>query len=136
VRANLIAEDRPEGTVEDIARRFRNPVRGPDPDFTLCVFPGQDHLLAFNLISQRERIDAHPEVMGPMGLERRLIFTLCGFIIYESGVGDARAFHATSFIYRVARHRDSHIILRSEDTFMQMADGFQFKPWSQGWYAD
>jgi hypothetical protein len=136
VRANLTAESRPEGTVEDITRRFNHPIRGPDPDFTLCVFPGQDHLLTFDLIGPREDIDAHPEMAGEMGGERRLIFTLSGFILYESGVAEARTFHATSFVYRVARSRDSHIILRSEDSFVQMTDGFQIKPWTRGWYAD
>ena len=98
----------------------------------MCVFPGQEHELSFDVIGLREDIDAHPILSG----ERRLIFTLCGFITYESGIGEARRFHATTFVYRVARHPNSHIMLPAQDTFVRLTEGIQIKPWTQGWLAD
>jgi hypothetical protein len=136
IKARLFAEQRPLATVEDIKNRFAARPRLADPDDAVaCIFPGQQYESDFSVPCARKMIDEFPII----GTERQLLFTLAGFVFYESDVSGVADIHATSFIYRIFSPEDSHIMLSTHETFLKLdGDGIQLKSraWPHGWLAD
>lgn len=135
IKVRLYAEPTIQASRDELIRIFHQSDRKPEyaDQVMACIFPQQEHSADFKVLCDGEEIQAFPTIAG----ERRLLFTLTGFVIYESEVSGVNAVHTSSFIYRIVRQPSTFLSLGNQETFARFDEvHLKANHVSPGWYAD
>ncbi len=129
--AFLLPDMSPDKTIAEIERRFRVRPRRFIDDYITTLLPGETFKFEFPVTGSPE---AYSHVPADSEGIRSLIFTIGGFVIYKSGLGDPQT-HLTSFAYRVMLRGNQPVRWGGASELFE-GDQIQIRRWPKGWLAD